>query len=114
MDGTRTDDELVGSVLAAHPDEEPDAVRAAVDVFADSGHVEDVSIPDPPDLSDRDRERYDRAMRFCGGSTSPRGPAGGSRSGGWPSSAGSTRSRPPRSAAAAPEPGPIRPPQSRR
>lgn len=64
MDGTRTNDELVAHVVAAHPDERPDAVRAAVRVFAGSGHVEDVAVADPPALSERDRQRYDRGMRF--------------------------------------------------
>jgi molybdopterin/thiamine biosynthesis adenylyltransferase len=64
MDGTRTDDELVAAVLTAHPQEKPDVVRAAVDVFAQSGHVEDVSLADPVDLTERDCERYERGMRF--------------------------------------------------
>jgi hypothetical protein len=67
MDGTRTNDELVAHVLAAHPDERPDAVRAAVRVFAGSGHVEDPAIEDPPALSQREKERYDRGMRASNG-----------------------------------------------
>jgi molybdopterin/thiamine biosynthesis adenylyltransferase len=64
MDGTRTDDELLEQVLVAHPDEDQDAVRAAIQVFSHSGHVEDAAVPDPPELSEREKERYDRGMRF--------------------------------------------------
>ncbi|MFI5960300.1 HesA/MoeB/ThiF family protein [Cryptosporangium sp. NPDC051539] len=64
MDGTRTDEELVAHVTGTHPGERADAVRRAIDVFAVSGHVEDTTVPDPPQLSERERERYDRGMRF--------------------------------------------------
>ena len=64
MDGTRSNDELVAHVLTVHPDERAEAVRAAVQVFARSGHCEDVSRPDPATLSEREKERYDRGMLF--------------------------------------------------
>jgi molybdopterin/thiamine biosynthesis adenylyltransferase len=64
MDGTRSDEELVTHVLARHPEESPEAIRAAIQVFAESGHVEDAAAPDPPEISEYDKERYDRGMRF--------------------------------------------------
>lgn len=64
MDGTRTVDQIVDAVTAVHPDERPDAVRAAVGLFVEAGHVEDATAEVPAVLTDRDRERYDRSLRF--------------------------------------------------
>ena len=64
MDGTRTDKELVAHVVAVHPDESSEAVQRAIGVFAESGHLEDAGAAEPPGLTARERERYDRGMRF--------------------------------------------------
>jgi molybdopterin/thiamine biosynthesis adenylyltransferase len=63
MDGTRSPNEIVDHVLVSHPDEKPSAVRAALDLFIDSGFVEDVGAPEPP-LSAREMQRYDRSRQF--------------------------------------------------
>ncbi|MEU8023406.1 MULTISPECIES: ThiF family adenylyltransferase [Micromonospora] len=63
-DGTRSAEEIVARVLAAHPTETARAVRAALDQFAAAGYLDDAAAPDPPELTDRDRERYDRSRRF--------------------------------------------------
>ncbi|WP_405107379.1 ThiF family adenylyltransferase [Micromonospora sp. NBC_01405] len=63
-DGTRGVEEIVRQVLAAHPGEQAGAVRSALDLFAAAGYLTDAAAPDPPELTDRDRERHDRGRRF--------------------------------------------------
>src|SRR5574342_615953 len=64
MDGTHSIDQVVALVRQAHPDCPAEAVRAWVDQLVASGYVEDAAAPDPADLTDRDKIRYDRARRF--------------------------------------------------
>jgi molybdopterin/thiamine biosynthesis adenylyltransferase len=64
MDGTRAPEEVVAHVIAAHPAEQAAAVRAAVRLFIDAGHVEDVAATDPGLLTERDKERHDRGRRY--------------------------------------------------
>jgi molybdopterin/thiamine biosynthesis adenylyltransferase len=64
MDGSRNPEEIIAYVLASHPDVRPEAVRAGIQQFFDAGHVEDVGVPDPPELTDRDRQRHDRSRMF--------------------------------------------------
>jgi molybdopterin/thiamine biosynthesis adenylyltransferase len=63
-DGTRTVDEIVRHVLAVHPGREAEAVVAALNRFIDAGYVEDAAAADPPGLTARDKERYDRSRLF--------------------------------------------------
>jgi molybdopterin-synthase adenylyltransferase len=64
MDGSRSNDEIVQHVLQAHPEEPEDAVRGAIQQFIESGYVEDAGAPDPGELTDQDRERYDRGRAY--------------------------------------------------
>jgi molybdopterin/thiamine biosynthesis adenylyltransferase len=64
MDGTRSVAEIVARVLELHPDESAEAVHAGVDLFVGSGYVEDAAAPDPVELTERDRERYDRSRMY--------------------------------------------------
>jgi len=64
MDGSRTPDEIVAHVVAAHPDERAESIHRAMKVFVESGHVEDFAAPEPPVLTARERERHDRSRMF--------------------------------------------------
>jgi molybdopterin-synthase adenylyltransferase len=64
MDGSRSNDEIVRHVVQAHPEEPEDAVRGAIQRFIESGYVEDAGAPDPGELTDQDRERYDRGRAY--------------------------------------------------
>jgi molybdopterin/thiamine biosynthesis adenylyltransferase len=64
MDGTRTREEIIAYVIAAHPDERPRAVDAGMDTFINAGHVEDAAAADPAVLTERDKERYGRGRLF--------------------------------------------------
>jgi len=63
-DGTRTADQIVAYVLAAHPAEKADTVRAALEQFADAGYLDDAAAPAPPELTARERERYSRSRSY--------------------------------------------------
>jgi molybdopterin/thiamine biosynthesis adenylyltransferase len=63
MDGSRDTDEIVARV-ARHHRAEPAAVRDALRTFVAAGYVEDAGAPDPPELTERDKVRYDRARRY--------------------------------------------------
>lgn len=63
-DGTRTTEQIVEHVLAAHPQEMPDAIRAALTTFADAGYLDDAAALDPSELTARERERYSRSRLF--------------------------------------------------
>ncbi|MFF5295982.1 HesA/MoeB/ThiF family protein [Paractinoplanes globisporus] len=63
-DGSRTPEEISDVVLAAHPDEQAIAVRAALDQFADAGYLDDAAAPPPPELTERDVERHGSARMF--------------------------------------------------
>ncbi|MBY8871437.1 ThiF family adenylyltransferase [Micromonospora sp. PLK6-60] len=64
MDGTRGVDRIVRRVRDAHPAESPEAIRAALARFVESGYVEDAGAPDPPELTERDKERFDRSRAY--------------------------------------------------
>jgi molybdopterin-synthase adenylyltransferase len=64
MDGSRGTDELVEHVTQRHPGESPAAVQAAIAALIESGYVEDRGAPDPPELSEREKERYDRSRSY--------------------------------------------------
>jgi molybdopterin/thiamine biosynthesis adenylyltransferase len=63
-DGTRSPDEIVQHVLSVHPGERGGAVYAALDQVADAGYLEDAAAPDPPLLTVREKERYERSRQF--------------------------------------------------
>jgi molybdopterin/thiamine biosynthesis adenylyltransferase len=63
-DGTRTADQVVAHVLAAHPAENADAVHAALEQFAGAGYLDDAAALDPPELTVRERERYSRSRLY--------------------------------------------------
>jgi hypothetical protein len=44
MDGSRSVEAIVAAVVEAHPGERPPAVRAAVELFVESGHVYDAAV----------------------------------------------------------------------
>jgi molybdopterin-synthase adenylyltransferase len=64
MDGTRSVTQIIDRAARAHPDEPEASVRAAVRQLMGSGYVEDAGAPDPAELSERDKQRYDRARRY--------------------------------------------------
>jgi molybdopterin/thiamine biosynthesis adenylyltransferase len=63
-DGTRSREQIVARVMALHPAERPEAVGAALEQFVESGYVEDAGAPDPAELTERDKQRYDRGRRY--------------------------------------------------
>jgi molybdopterin/thiamine biosynthesis adenylyltransferase len=64
LDGRRSAEEAICEVVARHPDRTAGDVRNMFEQLAGAGFVEDVAAPDPPELSERDKERYDRSRRF--------------------------------------------------
>jgi molybdopterin-synthase adenylyltransferase len=64
MDGTRGITEIVDRAVRSHPGEPAGSVRAAADQLIGSGYVEDAGAPDPAGLSERDKERHDRARGY--------------------------------------------------
>ena len=64
MDGTRSVDEIVRRVVELHPDVPSHVARAGIYDFIESGHVEDAGGPEPPELTARDKTRYDRSLRY--------------------------------------------------
>jgi molybdopterin/thiamine biosynthesis adenylyltransferase len=64
MNGERDLQHIVEKVLSAHSAESHAAVLNAVEMLIASGHIEDVAAPDPEELSERDKERYDRSRGY--------------------------------------------------
>jgi len=64
MDGTCDVKEIVDRVVALHPAESPASVHAGLCQFIASGYVEDVAAPNPVELTERDKQRYDRAHDY--------------------------------------------------
>lgn len=64
MDGTRTIDEVIAHVIELHPDESSDSVRSAVKQLIQFGHIENMEPPSPPELSEREKIRYDRSLMY--------------------------------------------------
>jgi molybdopterin/thiamine biosynthesis adenylyltransferase len=64
MDGGRSMAEIVAVVRAAHPGQPERTIESGLRQLVRSGHVEDAVAPHPPELTDRDLERYDRSMRY--------------------------------------------------
>jgi len=64
LDGRRSVTEAVDEVLARHPDRTDEDVVGLFEQLAGAGFIEDLATPDPPELTDRDKERYDRSRQF--------------------------------------------------
>lgn len=64
MDGSRDVTEIVDQVHRAHPRQSLDLLRAGLEQLLASGYVEDCAGPVPASLTERDLQRYDRAMGF--------------------------------------------------
>ncbi len=64
MDGSRELPEIVAQVHAAHPAQPVDVLHRGAGQLLSSGYVEDAAGPVPAGLTDRDIERYDRAVGY--------------------------------------------------
>jgi molybdopterin/thiamine biosynthesis adenylyltransferase len=64
MDGSRSVTDIVERVVTQHPGKPEDAVRIGVDRFVAAGYVEDAGAPVPAELTERDKQRYDRALGY--------------------------------------------------
>jgi molybdopterin/thiamine biosynthesis adenylyltransferase len=64
LDGTRTTGEILATLGGAFPRRAARDIAQAVDELVNSGYVEDAGAPSPPELSERERERYDRGAAF--------------------------------------------------
>lgn len=64
MDGTRGVAEIVDQTVRSHPGRPASLVRAAISQLIRAGYIEDAGAPDPAGLSERDKERYDRARGY--------------------------------------------------
>jgi molybdopterin/thiamine biosynthesis adenylyltransferase len=63
-DGTRSSQQIAEHVVSEHPQETSDTVLRGLDQFTSAGYLEDAAAPDPPELSPREKERYDRSRQF--------------------------------------------------
>lgn len=63
-DGTRTIEEIVAHVVAAHADANVRTTTAAVHQFIDGGYLDNAAAEAPPQLGPREQERYDRGRQF--------------------------------------------------
>ena len=50
--------------VRSHPGRPASLVRAAISQLIRAGYIEDAGAPDPAGLSERDKERYDRARGY--------------------------------------------------
>ena len=64
MDGSRDLNGILDLVQRAHPNEPADRLRRGAGQLLASGYVEDAAGPVPVSLTDRDLDRYDRAVGF--------------------------------------------------
>lgn len=64
IDGSRGVTEIVDQVHRAHPGQPVDVLRAGLEQLLASGHVEDFAGQVPASLTERDLQRYDRALGF--------------------------------------------------
>lgn len=64
MNGSRSVADIVARVIDLHPGESPEAVRAAIDALTELGYIEDSAAPAPAELTDREKERYDRSRGY--------------------------------------------------
>lgn len=64
MDGTRSPAKIIDRVVRLHPAVSHDMVHAGLAQLIESGYVEGAAAPRPAGLTERDKERYDRARRY--------------------------------------------------
>ena len=64
MDGTRDIPEIVARTSQAHPDRPAETVQAAISQLIGAGYIEDTGAPDPEVLTERDKQRHDRARGY--------------------------------------------------
>src|SRR5262245_10538395 len=64
MDGHRSAEQIVQRVLEEHPGETANAIGAALNLFIESGYVEDAGAPDPEELTECDKQRFDRSRAY--------------------------------------------------
>jgi molybdopterin/thiamine biosynthesis adenylyltransferase len=64
MDGSREPREIVEYVHAAYPDQPVGVLREGAEELQASGYVEDVAGPVPPGITERDRQRFERAVGY--------------------------------------------------
>jgi molybdopterin-synthase adenylyltransferase len=64
LDGTRSPAGVVDRVVDMYPAVSRETVRAGLAQLIKSGYVEDAAGPDPVELTERDKERYDRARGY--------------------------------------------------
>lgn len=64
MDGSRDVPAVIEHVRSVHPEQPVDMLRQGVDQLLASGYVEDAAGPVPANLTERDLQRYDRAVGF--------------------------------------------------
>jgi molybdopterin/thiamine biosynthesis adenylyltransferase len=64
MDGTRSPAGLVDEVARQHPGESRHEVRQGLDQLIEAGYVEDAGAPDPAGLTERDKQRHERARGY--------------------------------------------------
>jgi molybdopterin/thiamine biosynthesis adenylyltransferase len=64
LDGHRTVGEVVAAAGQRHQDHTAADVRKVLVQLADAGYLEDAGAPEPPELTDRDKLRYERGRQF--------------------------------------------------
>jgi molybdopterin/thiamine biosynthesis adenylyltransferase len=64
MDGSREPREIVEYVHAAYPDQPVGVLRGGAEQLLASGYVEDAAGPIPPGITERDLQRFDRAVGY--------------------------------------------------
>ena len=64
MDGSRGLAEIIGQVHAAHPGQPVEVLRRGAQQLLTTGYIEDAAAPVPAGLTERDIERYDRAVGY--------------------------------------------------
>lgn len=64
MDGSSSAARIVDRVVRLHPGESRETVRSGLGQLIESGYVEDAAAQDPVELTERDKERYDRARGY--------------------------------------------------
>ena len=64
MDGSRELAEIIGQVHAAHPGQPVEVLRRGAQQLVSTGYIEDAAAPVPAGLTERDIERYDRAVGY--------------------------------------------------
>lgn len=64
LDGSGTVDDMVAEVCQRHPDLTPADVRDGLAQLNDAGHVEDAAAPEPAELTEREKVRYERSRQF--------------------------------------------------